>query len=917
MQKRYLVSFLLCASLAGCGGSSSDFQAVSGASASSQSVVVGKFAPGLDIAGAPVELQTLDGTVLAQATTDETGNFSFPAADIPQQLTVTARLSEGSQFKFESRLVRGADQVSFVVVSIPTTLIARYLERHPEVTLEQAEEDFSNLVGAAPGTRWSLFLDESHRYDFAHLAFYHAAQNYGGVEGLVEELLRRAASEAVLQVQPVAAQEVEEEEEASPEFALALEDLDFDGASLEPEFAQLARNLTARSPQLQKALFADIGIALGKKLLGKIGSAAVSKLGSGVFSWIVASLGLNGPSLSDIQNQLNEIQRSLAEIRIDFLRARYQDAVTQLNTNAVNPITILNSQISSLVASTPVTNEPFVASPQVQQLPQALSQFVTSQALLTLQNYMLGTNGQLNLLEKNVELVNLAANAQPAPRFMNMPLRSNRLLDQALEPFSLYAGYQVMACHLLVENAHQIDNPVDTMNAVRTPFNDALISLKRQRGQIPQPLVSDKIFVDLQFGLMWYLDVQAPRSLEDAKNFARGFSVSGPEVTYDDWRLPLESELKALQARGRFSPSYDPNVPKNTDKGYGDWGSAGSGLSYYGFSNPHLMNKHGELWSGEPEYYIPAFGNEWRPRDFAFRLNHRSSNHSQPQTAPFVMVRPIGRNLHKTLSSDPGIRTSSPFTVAPAKPLVPAEASALGVPVEMNGLSVVYRVYTGGSFICGDPAQQTTETFNLPSEEQSLTLQTFEELPRIRRPEPGQPERPPIPGFFLTSLGDILAFSTNNPGVEVTNLPDRTGQYLWHTDLYENLDVTVSASIQGYRDGRFPVWLTGQTQVNRRSSPRYLTDVQIFPRNRTHERSDSVQYTAVGYYSDGTAKNLTSEVEWALVDTGTGQPEATARFSSNTPGRLQVENTTTGDLTLRVTVPATDFNDSTRARVVQ
>ena len=909
MQKRRIVSFLLLIVLGGCGNSSSDFQAVSGAPATTQYVVVGKFAPGADVVGAPVELRTVDGTVLAQTTTDETGNFSFAPARLPKQLSITARLSEQSDFEFESRLERSPEDVSFAVVSIPTTLIGRYLERHPEVTLEQAEEAFSKLVGADPETRWSLFLDESHRYDFAHLAFYHAAQQHGGVEALVEELLRQAD-------EPTTAQEIPSE--TTPEFALDLADADFTGGTLEPDFAQLASKISTRSPQLKKALFADIGIALGKKLLGSVADAAVSELGSSVFSWIVGSLGLNGPSLSDIQNQLNEIQRTLAEIRIDLLRTRYQDAVTQLNTNAINPITVLNSQIAALVASTPITNEPFVASPQVQQLPQNLSQFVTSQALLTLQNYMVGTNGQINLLEKNVELVNKDAFIETAPRFMNMPLRSNRLLDQVLEPYSLYSGYQAMACNLLAENAHQIDNPVDTMNAVRAPISDALVSLKRQRGQMPQPLISDKVFVDLQFGLMWYLEVQAPRNLADAKNFAKGFSVSGPGVTYDDWRLPLESELKALQARGRFSPSYDPNVPKNSDKGYGDWGSSGSGLSYYGFANPHLMNKHGELWSGEPEYYIPAFGNEWRPRDFAFRLNHQNSNHSRPDTAPFVMVRPIGKNLHKTLYQEPGIRSSTPFTVAPARPLVPGEAAALGVPTGFNGLSVVYSVFTGGSFTCGDPDQKQSQSFDFPSETQTVVVETHEEVSRPRRPEPGQPERPPIPGFFLTSLGDILAFSTDNPqAVEVLNLPDRSGQYLWHTDLYENLDITVRASIQGYQDGKFPVWLTGQIQVNRRSSPRYLTSVQIFPRNRTHERTDSAQYTAVGYYSDRTARNLTSEVTWELENTSTGQGESTARFSSNTPGRLQVENTTTGDLTLKVTVPNSDFRDSTRARVVQ
>lgn len=112
-----------------------------------------------------------------------------------------------------------------------------------------------------------------------------------------------------------------------------------------------------------------------------------------------------------------------------------------------------------------------------------------------------------------------------------------------------------------------------------------------------------------------------------------------------------------------------------------------------------------------------------------------------------------------------------------------------------------------------------------------------------------------------------------------------------------------------------------QTVRSASSSPRRLTQVQMFPRNReyflTSATSTTEQYYCLAFYSDDTVEDVTSQATWSAVDNSTGQPVSGTFFSSQAGGFFTVTNAAPELVRLSVSLgSAAAQNDQTVAKVV-
>lgn len=417
-----------------------------------------------------------------------------------------------------------------------------------------------------------------------------------------------------------------------------------------------------------------------------------------------------------------------------------------------------------------------------------------------------------------------------------------------------------------------------------------------QRSQLPQPLPSDRVLVDLENGLMWYTEIAPARTFASAAAFATNFKLDGSNgVKYSDWRLPTQNELQSLQARGRFCGVRVPNVPVNSEDT--TWGQTVSGLAGLGFQEAQRLEPYADVWCRD-KWPIYRSGRLHQTYQYVYRLNRKPPEAGLTNLAlrsqdkhPFVMVRSIGTNLHPPLHPEVNPALAEPSAIQPG------EVYALGVPVEVNTLLqsyeevggvLRYAIVVGGGFHYGQGGER--ERFDLAAHRQDITAHNFSDL-------------------AYEALSSSL--------LRVLNLPGREGQVLWKTTDTSSQTVNVKASILGYREGsQFPVELSLEKSLNILvKNPRKLVRLRIFPRNRFYGQSvTQEQFTAVGSFSDGTVADLTDEAEWSITGVDGSTAINGARFAANKAGYLLLDHPNVADLHLHVRLGQTQ-SDQTNVQV--
>jgi hypothetical protein len=886
---------------------------------------------GRSVADARVTVETLEGTVLASTRTNPSGGFFVDASRFPRNFRVRAALAQdATSFTTEVRDYQG--QGRYVVINVPTALVSLYAQRHAGESLPAIEQKVAKVLGLNPDSSLQYGITESGRAPFSHLAFFVDASAAGGWAALSEQLLREI-DQATPKTQTVL---------RAPRYRVRPADLSAPLSGLDPGL--LAFESQLQEDAAEEITFAGVAEsalgAIGEGLGGTLFDVAVDSL----WTWMAGQMGLNfgtTRTLELIQDQLNEIEQEIAGISIQNDNDQYNAMNTTLSDDAASPLDTLNDLLTS--ASSPyiqaftatpsvenLTDQPFTPTTQVTNLLSELSKGTATTSLDDIQKAMLGSSSLL-VLGLKIFVADTLGLDQPA-RFAAVPVRSNALLNKGLLTFTLYQGYQILACNFLAEQTHQDPTPAQAITNLVPTLQKAQSLLKQQRMQAPFPMLCDNVVVDLEAGVMWLNEVQAENSYANATIAADNRVVQDVNkiVTYDDWRLPTYHEALFVQMRGRLATIHDTGQYSfNSNDGYGDYGLSSSGLANF-FSGVENFKSDGDMWIEDWAQVAGAGTQEFvwvNSNLLEFRLNHKDDNVSDRSSSdlrPYLLCRSIGQpvspnNRFTQVSNQKYPSVSGDKLVNPApvdgyppqlepRPLLPQEAPGLGVLTNittntdtssspLGGYTVTFQVARGGSFAAGTNGI-------IQSNSITARVDTFTLPVNFAQTSPNH------------ALFQVLNVASDNTALEVSNYTFvtntttgdnyRSGTFVWHTDDAASVTCNVTLTGYGFDGFNYPAPFVATKPITATSQARTLKSIMIMPRNRLYDNRTGypVQYRALAYKTDGSVTDITKTVTWRVIDPATEKavPDTMAYFSlqPNFEGQLYIDTAKNTVGTMRV-----------------
>jgi hypothetical protein len=908
------------------------------------------------VSGGVVGLETLSGETLASAAIGPTGNFLLraPQATLPSDFRLRATPA-GSDISF-FREVRGySGETRYFRINVPTTLASLHLQGQPGLTLEQANQEIAAVLGISPGTSFAS-LSESARSPFSHLAFFVDAAAAGGWRTFSAALLAEAATST--RTQGV----------GTDRFVARKSDLSASLDGLEEGLLPYVLPLQTFRPLV-------LSLAKGvKELLGEVvgdlyDSIVVSTVTDIAWTNIAEHFGLNfgtTQALDRIQEQLQFALEEVESIELLLDDQEYAQAANTLAPAVAYLQALSQADLSAalnqanqdgLPNDTPIAEQP--ATSGIGSLLSSVANLTTAVDLRQISDFQLnGANvTNMNFVWRRNKVDN-PLGVQAQDRFMGFPIRSNAWLDLALQNYEYYKGYQALGGKWLADNARQGTNPASDITQVYDALDSLCTSLKAQRGQFPDYLLSDDIIVDLQNGVMWHTKMNSKMTQDAAKSYAATLSVDGElfgqKVTYQNWRLPTYAELKSLQDRGRFfAGGYDPTVPSNSNTGYGDTGQALAGLPGLGFvgvseafekPDPGVQTTDGGMWFAAYGYTIVSgsifaeFGG-WLESPYAeleFNRANKDPNYkSASDQRPFLLCRSIGDPLLGASApnlTQVTIPADDPFPGELSAPLTDVEFPGLGVPTGIDSVAdislsqtatdIIYSIYLGGDFTLGN--EVTNESRSNPSRTLTATLKpysgTVNDSPRYNA-------LVLVPSYFT---GDSVFQVSNFPPAfdgtggqegfqEALNTFGSSGFIQKNTDDSGQQVGQLTSTVYGYdaQSDSFPFAISktgniGQAGRYENGKTRQPAAFQVSPRNRLYDSASPAakdgtateQYTASLFFDNQTITSQTAEVTWSLL-TAEGATYSGDAATISSGGLLTVELKKVPRLGLNLQIQAT------------
>lgn len=186
-----VISLLLACTLASCGGSD-DAPPTPETGPEPVAVALGKVHLQAPLVGASVELQNQRGERLATVNADAGGVFLLPLPPGEAQrvrLVATGGTYQGQPFGERLLLdVERLDDQSDLHVNAATTLISRYLDRHPAADVADASARVKAFLQIPSLTSAGFDLDNPHQNHFRHELLLQATRS-GGVQGLGDAIV--------------------------------------------------------------------------------------------------------------------------------------------------------------------------------------------------------------------------------------------------------------------------------------------------------------------------------------------------------------------------------------------------------------------------------------------------------------------------------------------------------------------------------------------------------------------------------------------------------------------------------------------------------------------------------------------------------------------------------------------------------
>jgi hypothetical protein len=934
-------------SVCGCGGDVASGILEGGAGnaslpiSSSAKVVAGRVDLGVPVAGAQVTAYTLEGDILGQVNAGPTGTFLF-RQPMPPHFRLVARFSSQTL----STEVRHYDgQGLYAPINVPTSLVS--LAAGNDLDLQVAEQRVRTILGVPSGTSLATGIEESKRAPFSHLKYLVESANSGGPAALAQQLISQNRTHP---------------------FRLDGFALKADTSGLSPDLQSIVTRLRQRRGVRLSALgkvsgktlllggvAKDLGDLVWEGLTGNIRDTATNAL----WTWTAEQLGFHygtGPELDEILNGLLEIQSDLSALDTKVAQAQFVSEFKAVNTtvDSLNLLLQKNRQAAQQLGYDPTTGQGsnlsgFRASntqgDSIADFISEVGNYLASVYLATLQRYSLGLEGNSNLVLGSFTFWSQSYGLDQPNRFGNFPVRSNPLLEEALQCQAYLDGYQQLSLNYLVENAHSGVGVASKIASTQLELSRAQALQLKSRQQAPPLLVSDEILVDLENGLMWSLKAPAYSKYDDAVDYASTFNVTVNNVTLNHWRLPTKNECIALQQRGRFvAHSQWPLVngapidtPVNSMGGEGDTGTALRGLSALGFdglnakktdSDEYIFDTKGSFWYND--YSTPNGPDQgpWRLTKYQeFHLNLQNDNtngEDSTKERPFFLCRSLG-TVPLLLPGTYGYNgdQNAPNLPDPSIPtdwtmdgLQDAEFPSLGSPTALGNvtlasgaidLPVSFRVNLGGSF-----------QYTQGSGSGGVTPAT----PLSAQAQPNSYDR------TLTGVVSqiVAAFSSNNSRVLVRNTVGTSYgqvQFQNHGASAAVVNATIAAEHIGGLDtatGFFPVTLSRSSVLNSPSAVavRSLQSLLILPGNQQYvlpaQSARSDLYQILGFYDDQSVVDLSTNCTLTITDNSTGQPvnSSGAHFVNANPYvQLNLQSSFLQNSTLNVTATYNGVSNST------
>lgn len=487
----------------------------------------GRLAIGQAAAQARIAFLSPDGKTLATTTTvDPQGSFgtdvALPGSFIVEATPAPSASFQGSLGALSAELEGFQPQSKEIVVNVPTTLLARFHQRHPDLSLSQVRSRVHQFL-AIPESTTLEALDDSPGAPFVHDLFFRLAQDNGGVEPFLEMLLD-----------------------------------EMEGSGVRPISLKSEEGNTVTT-------------FLGGCAFGLAEDFVKSEVVIGI-GWAFRAMGINFPFPSnfDLERKLNQLSLQIDEVSDELTRFEsqldYQRAVDELGDKVVTPSDSSTQALKSAIQVHSVPLNPSLAYlplngsyTYLSELQAAFSQNDARSMLDLLVSYLEGTYSEAGAGDRMERLlVRLLSPSwgidNDLSSYNGYGAFSNATISQQSAMLQYYLGYLEQTVLLFAEQTHNTSNAMTLVGNIRTakPYLASLARAKKRiLAQVPQPLGSDQLFVDRQAGLIWYMGnlgrYGSGLSFKDATTYASKFSGVGPLSS--GWRLPVDRELDLLYRR--------------------------------------------------------------------------------------------------------------------------------------------------------------------------------------------------------------------------------------------------------------------------------------------------------------------------------------------------------------------------------
>lgn len=946
---RILLTIVAALALSGCGDGEKDFVFTStgGDVAQAPSVLAGKLFLGAPVAGVPITVESLQGEVLATSTTNASGSFLFRRI-FPDSFRVAASFENGLTFYREFRDFNS--NPGFAGITIPSTLVSLHSRANPGVDLSLSEATVRRAL-SLPADYYLSSLNESASSPFSHLAFFVRARTQGGLAAYLASF----------------AQTVETRREA---FSLRTVHLDQNYSDLDARIAQavdrfrvtprvrlgtertlsrgLSTSLTSASPEGifpsqvraqvgEVVVSADVVLSVLGFVGKNVGAAVIKDLTSSGYTWI-ASL-LSGHSETDDMAQIIDTLNDISQ-QVDLILKGVAFEFAQPLLAAQADIQNLQSALTIAFNTAAATTDYFNDQPQNSTVPENITKYLNpirnASALNDIQNdvetiqlYLTGNtsvpqattaisyppvvvnpSGTVNYVTQQRDAVLDAYGISKGSDIRgDMPVRSAYLLDQALASFEGYAQTQILGAHLAGEAAHQTASPGISFNQGKAVADNVARSLLSTRAQLPAYPPDDNYFLDLDNGLLWYMvsegaayDASTGQSgtAEANQAFAQAFSPDGSR----GWRLPFWDEIRSLQDRGGAAATGGSGISVSQTQ---------AGLEALGFDFRGALSVGGRTTNppicvADWRYDNGVFGSHtWaiEPSGLYWVPSSTSTNELPDSQTGFLMVRSISANPCYDINPPTisGGREDGTWPAVMAGTFYANEAAFVGVPTTLSATVTTQAGNSGTIEVDSSYVAYMGGSFNVAGSDRSTDY--------TRNPS-------------LTTRNPFVYFLTNdNQTTTVSNYKDSSsgssyGQLIAHVVQGGSLQTTISYFGLGYVNGSFPATMAGAATNTWSSQPTIsLQNIQISPYNSVlnllDDPTQAPSFVATGFYSDGTARDISDLVSWTatyIANDGTEQPAPGLTFSIQNPNQLipNLNETIPQNVIIRVSINETANN---------